>query len=277
MTFEMIVVGLLKIFVGLSILLVYLRLTHGSQAGPQTPIDTIGNFVIGGVLGGVLYSTQISLFYFVIYMVFTLCMIQLLNVATTKIRFLHMAVREQRVPVITDGDIDIKSFQQTDVALDLKRLIADLRAQGIYDLEEIEFAQIEPSGALSVIRKGDGVPNFALIVKGKLDTRDIADAHKTEDWVYLQLRAAEVELEDVFLMEFKNGNRLLILLNDGTAIRREVVEASNMNDEEEEWKEGVEEAPEPEDAEDTEDTGDAEKEVAEHATEDAHPTKESKA
>lgn len=201
-------------------------------------------------------------------------MIQLLNVATTKIRFLHMAVREQRVPVITDGDIDIKSFQQTDVALDLKRLIADLRAQGIYDLEEVEFAQIEPNGALSVIRKGDGVPNFALIVKGKLDARDIADAHKTEDWVYLQLRAAGVEPEDVFLMEFKNGNRLLILLNDGTAIRREVVEASNMNDEEEEWKEGVEEAPEPED---TEDTGDAEKEVAEHATEDAHPTKDSKA
>ena len=274
MTVEMIVDGLLKIFCGLIILLVYLRLTHGSQAGPQTPIDTIGNFVIGGVFGGVLYSTQISLFYFIVYMVFTLCMIQLLNVATTKIRFLHMAVREQRVPVITDGDIDIKSFQQKDVALDLMRLIANLRAQGIYDLEEIEFAQIEPNGALSVIRKGDGVPNFALIVKGKLVTRDIADAHKTEDWVYLQLRAAGVELEDVFFMEFKNGNRLLILLNDGTTIRREVAETSNMNDEEEEWKEGVEEAPEPEDTEGTED---AKKEVAEHAAEDAHPTKESKA
>ena len=274
MTVEMIVYGLLKIFIGLSILLVYLRLTHRSQAGHQTPIDTIGNFVIGGVLGGVLYSTQISLFYFVVYLVFTLCMIQLLNVATTKVRFLHMAVREQRVPVITDGDIDIKSFQQADVVLDPMSLIADLRAQGIYDLEEIEFAQIEPNGALSVIRKGDGVPNFALIVKGQLVTRDIADAHKTEDWVYLQLRAAEVELEDVFLMEFKNGNRLLILLNDGTTIRREVAETSNMNDEEEEWKEGVEEAPEPEDAEGTED---AKKEVAEHAAEDAHPTKDSKA
>ena len=71
MTVEMIVDGLLKIFVGLIILLVYLRLTHRSQAGHQTPIDTIGNFVIGGVFGGVLYSTQISLFYFVIYMVFT--------------------------------------------------------------------------------------------------------------------------------------------------------------------------------------------------------------
>lgn len=271
MTVEMIVDGLLKIFVGLIILLVYLRLTHRSQAGHQTPIDTIGNFVIGGVFGGVLYSEQISLFYFVIYMVFTLCMIQLLNVATTKIRFLHMAVREQRVPVITDGDIDIKSFQQADVVLDPMRLIADLRAQGIYDLEDIEFAQIEPNGVLSVIRKGDGVPNFALIVKGTLVTRDIADAHKTEDWVYLQLRAAEVELEDVFLMEFKNGNRLLILLNDGTNIRREVAEASNMNDEEEEWQEGVEEAPE------HEDTEDAEQEVAEHAAEDAHPTKESKA
>lgn len=249
MTVETVVDGLLKIFFGLIILLVYLRLTHRSQAGHQTPIDTIGNFVIGGVFGGVLYSTQISLFYFVIYMVFTLCMIQLLNVATTKIRFLHMAVREQRVPVITDGDIDIKSFQQADVVLDPMRLIADLRAQGIYDLEDIEFAQIEPNGALSVIRKGDGVPNFALIVKGSLVTRDIADAHKTEDWVYLQLRAVGVELEDVFLMEFKNGNRLLILLNDGTIIRREVAEASNMNDTEEEWQEGVEDAPEPKDAE----------------------------
>ena len=89
--------------------------------------------------------------------------------------------------------------------------------------------------------------------------------------MYLQLRAAEVELEDVFLMEFKNGNRLLILLNDGTTIRREVAETSNMNDEEEEWKEGVEEAPE------HEDTEDAKKEAAEHAAEDAHPTKDSKA
>ena len=92
-----------------------------------------------------------------------------------------------------------------------------------------------------MIRKGDGVPNFALIVKGTLVIRDIADAHKTEDWVRLQLRAAKVELEDVFLMEFKNGNRLLILLNDGTTIRREVAEASNMNDEQMEWVEGVEE------------------------------------
>ena len=40
-----------------------------------------------------------------------------------------MAVREQRVPVTTDGDIDIKSFQQADVVLDPMRLIADLRAQ----------------------------------------------------------------------------------------------------------------------------------------------------
>lgn len=91
-----------------------------------------------------------------------------------------------------------------------------------------------------MIRKGDGVPNFTLVVKGTLVTRDIADAHKTEDWVRLQLRAAKVELEDIFLMEFKNGNRLLILLNDGTNIRREVVETSNMNDEEEEWKTGIE-------------------------------------
>lgn len=43
MTVEMIVYRLLKIFVGLIILLVYLRLTHRSQAGHQTPIDTIGN------------------------------------------------------------------------------------------------------------------------------------------------------------------------------------------------------------------------------------------
>lgn len=242
MTVEMVVDGLLKIFFGLVIILVYLRLTHRSQAGHQTPIDTIGNFVIGGLIGGVLYSKQISLFYFLVYLVFTLCMIQLLNVATSKIRFLHMAVREQRVPVITDGDIDIKSFQQSDVVLDPMRLVADLRAQGIYDLEEIEFAQIEPNGALSVIRKGDGVPNFILVVKGTLMTRDIADAHKTEDWVRLQLRAAKVELEDVFLMEFKNGNRLLILLKDGTNIRREVAEASNMNDEEEAWKAGIEKA-----------------------------------
>ncbi len=273
MTVEMVVDGLLKIFFGLIIILVYLRLTHRSQAGHQTPIDTIGNFVIGGLIGGVLYSEQISLFYFIVYLVFTLAMIQLLNVATSKIRFLHMAVREQRVPVITDGDIDIKSFQQSDVVLDPMRLIADLRAQGIYDLEEIEFAQIEPNGALSVIRKGDGVPNFALIVKGNLVTRDIADAHKTEDWVRLQLRAAKVELEDVFLMEFKNGNRLLILLNDGTTIRREVAETSNMNDEEEEWKEGVEEAPEPENTKEAEEKKADEEAKASESAEDAHPTK----
>lgn len=154
--------------------------------------------------------------------------------------FLHMAVREQRVPVIHDGEVDIKRFNQDDVVLDPTRLVADLRSQGVYDLDEVEFAQIEPNGTMTVIRKGDGVPNFTLVVKGNMVTSDIEDAHKSVDWVKKQIRFAKVELEDIFLLEFKRGNRLLFLLNDGTRIRRDVMDTENMNDKEHEWKAGIE-------------------------------------
>ena len=67
MTVEMIVYRLLKIFVGLIILLVYLRLTHRSQAGHQPRLTPLVIFVIGWcVRWRGCTASRLACFYFVI-------------------------------------------------------------------------------------------------------------------------------------------------------------------------------------------------------------------
>ena len=50
----------LKIFTGFAIIIVYLKLSNKSQITELTPIDFIGNLILGGIIGEMIYTPEIS-------------------------------------------------------------------------------------------------------------------------------------------------------------------------------------------------------------------------
>ena len=56
----------IKLAVGLIGFLWVLRTTNRCQLAQMTPVDLIGNFVMGGIIGGVIYNQDITTVQFII-------------------------------------------------------------------------------------------------------------------------------------------------------------------------------------------------------------------
>lgn len=55
-----------KLAVGLTAFILLLRTTNRGQLTQMTPVDLIGNFVLGGIIGGVIYNPDIHIIKFII-------------------------------------------------------------------------------------------------------------------------------------------------------------------------------------------------------------------
>lgn len=70
---------LIKFIIGFVIVITHLNLSGKTQLSQMTPIDFIGNFVLGGIIGGVIYSDSIPLYQYVLVLLIGVCLISLLN------------------------------------------------------------------------------------------------------------------------------------------------------------------------------------------------------
>jgi uncharacterized membrane protein YcaP (DUF421 family) len=82
-------------------------------------------------------------------------------------------------------------------------LIEELRMQGYYNLADVEYAILETSGQLSIIPKTESAPvtrsdlkikstqdtlPITLVLDGKINSKNLIKAEKTEDWLYNMLK-----------------------------------------------------------------------------------------
>ncbi|MGP1190645.1 hypothetical protein ACJ8KY_23915, partial [Serratia sp. CY54781] len=70
---------LLKFVIGFVIVITHLNLSGKTQLSQMTPVDFIGNFVLGGIIGGVIYSDSIPLYQYVVVLLIGVGLISLLN------------------------------------------------------------------------------------------------------------------------------------------------------------------------------------------------------
>lgn len=77
----------LKLAVGFVCLLLFLNLSGRTPLAPHSAVDQIGNYVMGGIIGGVIYNPQVS----VLEMVAVMAIWAGLNIA---VRLLRMGNRD---------------------------------------------------------------------------------------------------------------------------------------------------------------------------------------
>lgn len=93
---------------------------------------------------------------------------------------------------------------------------------GFYSLEDIAFAQVEPDGSLTVIKKGEGVINTLLVRNGQILESSLEAIERDEAWLVNELAEEGFELDDVYLVEFSREKHLFIVQKDGTCVAKEI-------------------------------------------------------
>ena len=73
-----------KLLIGVTLIVLHLRLTCKQQTVQLTPIDFIGNFILGGIIGGVIYNQAFSFAEYISFLLVTFGIISGLNYLTSK-------------------------------------------------------------------------------------------------------------------------------------------------------------------------------------------------
>ena len=205
-----------KLLIGIILIVLHLRLTGKQQTVQMTPIDFIGNFILGGTIGGVIYNHTISFAEYISVLIVTLAIVSGLNYLTSKFMATRSLVMGKAYTIIEGGRFTQDALDSTDHKLDPVEFLAELRGMGIFSLHDLQLVQREANGSLTVRRKGEGGVNYVLVSNGQVVTDNLELAHRDEEWLRHEVSQAGVgELESIFIVELTPDNRLNIVDESG--------------------------------------------------------------
>ena len=206
---------LIKFILGFFILITYLNLTGKTQLSQFTPIDFIGNFIMGGVIGGVIYNTDIRIYEYVLVLLVGTGLMSILNLMSRHIPAFRRLAVGRPIPIIKNGCFLMEEIKKKQNKIDISNIASQLRTQGVYSFNGIYYAQIEPNGQITVIDEKNQMPSILLIKNGMLMKKELTEINKDESWIFDQMRTRDIDdIKAVFLAEYWK-NEVRFVLQDG--------------------------------------------------------------
>lgn len=114
--------------------------------------------------------------------------------------------------IICNGKINYKEMVKQRYSLD--DLLVSLRMQGIKELDEVEYAFLEPNGELSIFKynlfKLKSSYPMPLILDGSIQKGALKHIHKNEAWLNSELKNKNLTYKDIFYAFYKNKKIYII-------------------------------------------------------------------
>ncbi len=194
----------IKLALGLISLVFVINVTGKGNLAPSSAVDQVQNFVLGGILGGIIYNSSISILQYVVILIIWTILILLLKWLNTNISMIKHLIDGKPVIIIKNGKLDpeacrSKGLSAADVAL-------KLRSQGVFQLKDVKRAVIEQNGQFIIVRFGDENPKYPIITDGVVQTEILDTIGKSEEWLMEELQKEGYDnVADIFIAEYDKG------------------------------------------------------------------------
>ncbi len=205
---------LIKFIIGFLIVITHLNFSGKTQLSQMTPVDFIGNFVLGGVIGGVIYSDSIPLYQYIFVLFLGVGLISLLNLITKRVGFFRSFAIGEPIPIIKKGRFIMDNILKKQNKVDILNITSQLHSQGVQSFQKVTYAQIEPNGQLTVICDQDVMPSVIILKQGRIRHYALQEIEKDQDWLQQEISQRNLNQDEIFLCEFWDG-RVLFIMNDG--------------------------------------------------------------
>ncbi|WEV52604.1 DUF421 domain-containing protein [Bifidobacterium sp. ESL0798] len=172
---------IVKLVVGIAFLIVHINLFGKSNLAPTSAMDQIQNYVLGAIIGGVIYNEQITVLQFVFVLITWMLLCMLIKFGKENSRPIKKLIDGSPVMLISHGKVDVATCMRKGVSA--SDLMLKLRAQGVYEISKVLKAYFEQNGQLTVICYGDETLRLPLIVDGQVDTDVLEAIGHDKDWL----------------------------------------------------------------------------------------------
>ena len=194
----------IKLTMGLLSLVFVINISGKGNLAPSSATDQVLNYVLGGIVGGVIYSPRISVLqYFIILMIWTMIVLILKWLKTNSVLFKSI-LDGQPVIIIKKGILDVEACRRA--GLTANDIAFKLRTNGVYSVRRVKRAVLEQNGQLIIVLQDEENPKYPIITDGTVQTNILEAIDKDTDWLQEQLKEMGYEnISDIFLAEYDNG------------------------------------------------------------------------
>ena len=175
----------IKLTIGFIALVVFMNLNGRSQLAPTSTEDQIGNYVLGGIIGGVIYNPSITIVQFLIVLLIWGLLMTTIDFLKNSNKNVKKMIDGDIVYLIKGGKMLTENFAQA--TLSIPDFYTKLRTKGIFKVSEIEDAFMESNGQLIVIQKNDENYSNLLVSEGKIMEDNLEHIGKNDEWLKEEL------------------------------------------------------------------------------------------
>lgn len=223
-----ILVVVIRSLLAFFILLVLMRLIGKQQVSQLTFFDYILGITIGSTASTLSVQVNENSLATIVGMIVWTVLSILLAITSLRFKWIQKLVEGRATVVIQNGHLMDKNLKKIRIAFE--DLMSELRIQGVFNIDDVEYALFEPNGKLSVQKKSqkqavtpsdlnistqyDGMPSN-LILDGSLQEEVLQKLRLSKAWLQFQLKKQNIlEIERVSLAQLDTKGNLFVDLND---------------------------------------------------------------
>lgn len=193
----------IKLAIGIIGLVLQINLMGKGNLALTSAMDQVQNYVLGGIIGAVIYNDNIGIFQFSLVLILWTLLIFTLRFIKNHNRLVKSIIDGRPVWVILNGKVQTGECMKNGISA--HDLMFKLRSAGIYEIASVKRAVLEQNGQLSIIQYGDQDLRYPLIIDGQLD-HDILDIiNRDEEWLKAELEAQNLTINQIYIGEYLNG------------------------------------------------------------------------
>ena len=207
----------LKLITGMLGILVFLRITGKAQMAQLTPLDTVSAFVIGALVGGVLYNPDISMWHILFALAVWTAFNMLVRFAMRSARLRHFIKGESSF-LVRNGAINFKAFKRNSLEMEQFRML--LRQKGIFSMFDVDDVVFETNGAVTVLPTERTADSILFVNNGEIVESSLKKAHCSKALVLRNIvRNGFKGPHELFCMEWTPRRGFYFVTFDGDVKR----------------------------------------------------------
>ncbi|ANR74621.1 MULTISPECIES: DUF421 domain-containing protein [Streptococcus] len=195
---------LIKLALGLFSLVFVINVTGKGNLAPNSAIDQIQNYVLGGIIGGVIYNSSISILQYAVILMMWTILVLTLKWLNNNVRFVKRLIDGKPTLLIKNGQIDPEACRS--VGLSAAEVALKLRSQGIFQMKQVKCAVQEQNGQLIVVQIGDENPKYPVVTDGVIQVDVLESIGRSEEWLLDNLsKQGHDNVANIFIAEYDKG------------------------------------------------------------------------
>ncbi len=198
----------IKLAIGLLSLAIVINISGKGNLAPTSASDQIQNYVLGGIIGGPIYNSSISVLQYSLILIIWCILILVLKWIKTNNLSIKKMLDGGPILIINQGKLVVENCRKA--GLNAHDVAFKLRSNNIYYVHEVKRAILEQNGQFIIVKYGEQNPKFPIITDGQVQKEVLEVIGKDEAWLEETLRKqGHKNIKDIFLAEYEDGDILV--------------------------------------------------------------------